>query len=134
MSWPPLVVAVAAAGPWLTYAVSMSTQSRDGLSYISSEIDRVPAQSALALAMVALPTVAALGWLSIRLAACTAAVVGAGFGSFAVLYPDHLASPGAAWGAAAIVWSVALIVVGEVTAHLRPGIQRASRNQPREGG
>jgi hypothetical protein len=50
------------------------------------------------------------------------------------LYPDHLASPGAAWGAAAIVWSVALIMVAEVTAHLRPGIRGASPNQPHEGG
>lgn len=108
-----LLVVVGAAGPWMAYALSMAAESRDGLVYLGSGIDRVVAQAALPLLIVAHPLAAAVGWLPLRLAVWPAAAVAAGFGSFAAIYPDHLGSPGSAWGYAAVVWSVALLLVAE---------------------
>jgi hypothetical protein len=114
-SWPLLVMAAVTAGPWLGYAVGVAGESRDGLVYIGSGIDRVVAQTALPMMMVAFPLAAGLRWLPVRLAVWPAAVVGAGFGSFAIGYPDLVGSPGGAWGAAAVVGSACLVLVAEAT-------------------
>jgi hypothetical protein len=113
VSWPLLITAAITAGPWLGYALRMAAESRDGFEYIGSGIDRVVAQTALPLMMVALPVAAALHWLPPRLAVWPAAVVGAGFGSFTIRYPDLVASPGATWGAAAVIGSASLVLVAE---------------------
>ena len=116
-SWPLLAVTAVAAGPWLGYAVSMTAMYWDGVRYTGT-VDRIAAQVALPLAVVAVPAMAGWGWLPLRLSTWTSAAVAAGFGAFAVLYPDEMASPGAAWGAVAIIWSVALLGVAEVAAHV----------------
>ena len=66
--WPLLVTTAVTAGPWLGYAWAVAADSRGGFEYISSGIDRVVAQSALGLIMVALPAAAAVRWLPVRLA------------------------------------------------------------------
>ncbi len=123
-SWPLLVVALAGAGPWIGYAWSLASDYHDGVRY-PGLVDRIPAQSVLALAIVVLLVVAALGALPFRLPTWTAACTGAGFGAFAVLYPDQLGSPGAGWGIAAIIWSAAVVVAAESLAlRRRTGLAR----------
>jgi hypothetical protein len=114
-SWPLLVMALVAAGPWIAYAANMAEEFRSGLRYTSSNIDRITGQTAFVWAVAALPVLAGLGRLRIRMSIWTAAVAGVGFGSFAVIYPHHLASPGAGWGIAAIAWSAAMVGVAEGT-------------------
>ncbi len=116
--WLLLVAALVGAGPWVDYAWKTAAAYRDGLRY-TGLIDRIPAQSVLALAIVALPVVAGLGMLPFRIPTWTAAVAGAGFGAFAVLYPDHLGSPGAGWGVAAITWSALILLLAEGAAFRR---------------
>jgi hypothetical protein len=111
-SWSLLTISAVAAGPALGYAASMAELYWDGVRYTSA-FDRIAAQVALPLALVALPAAAGWGWLPLRLASWTSAVMGAGFGTFAVLDPDELASPGAVWGVVAILWSVSLAAVSE---------------------
>ena len=125
-SWPVLTVTAVAAGPWLGYAVSMTGIYWDGVRYTGT-VDRIAAQVALPLAVVAVPAMAGWGWLPLRLSTWTSTAVAAGFGSFAVLYPDEMASPGAAWGVVAIIWSVALVAVAEVAAHVERSRARSNK-------
>jgi hypothetical protein len=64
----------------------MASEYRSGVRY-TGLVDRIPAQSVLALAIVVLPIVAALGAASFRLPVWTAALSGAGFGAYCLLYP-----------------------------------------------
>lgn len=123
--WLLLVVALVGSGPWVGYAWRVAAANREGLTYVGA-FDRVPAQSVLALAIVALPVAAGLGMLPLRLPTWTAAVAGAGFGAFAVLYPDHLGSPGADWGVAAIVWSALMVLLAEGIALVSPSADSAA--------
>jgi hypothetical protein len=102
------------AAGWGWYAVSMATKSWAGVEYRGT-VDRISAQSGFALAVAALPLVASLGWLPVREAVWTACVAGAGLGSFAILYPNQLASPGETWGVAAVVCSIVAIALAEAT-------------------
>lgn len=115
-SWPLVLMALAGAGPWVGYALGMASEYRSGVRY-TGLIDRIPAQSVLALTVIALPIVASLGALPLRLPVWTAAITSAGFGTFGLLYPDQLGSPGAGWGVAAIIWSIAMVVVAEGLRH-----------------
>lgn len=113
--WPLLVVALAGAGPWVGYALRMAAEYRSGVRY-TGLVDRIPAQSVLVLAVVALTIVAAFGGIRFRLPIWTAALTGAGFGAFGLLYPDQIGSPTAGWGAGAIIWSTAIVVAAECLA------------------
>jgi hypothetical protein len=84
-------------------------------------VDRISAQSGFALAVGLLPVVATLGCLPVRLPVWTASAAGAGLGSVAILYPNQLASPGAAWGLAAIIWFVVSVAVAETALRRRSG-------------
>lgn len=119
ISWPLLLMTGAAAGPWLGYALGMVRAYHDGMRY-SGLVDRIPAQVVLGLAVVLLPVLAALGYLPSRLPVWTAAATAALFGWFAVLYPELRGSPGAFWGTAALVWSVALVLVAEIAPNRPP--------------
>jgi hypothetical protein len=127
-SWPLVAVALVGSGAWIGYAVSTAHAHWEGLRYVGT-VERISAQTAFALAVAALPPIAGLGWLSIRLPVWTACIAGAGFGVFATLYPDQLRSPGAAWGTAAIIWSVATIAVAEATLW-----RRTTRADPSRSG
>jgi hypothetical protein len=113
-SWPLVVVSLLWFGPWLVYAVTTAQAYGEGLRYVGM-VERVSAQVAFALTVAVLPLVAAIGWVPIRLPVTTACLAGGGFGAFALLYPDHLLSPGSMWGAAAIVGCVATLSAAEVT-------------------
>ena len=85
-----------------------------------STLEHEPARPALehyfdmawiALAMPITAGVAALGIRGWRFSAGCAALAGAIFGIAAVLYPGQESSPGAGWGAVAIVWAVTLAAV-----------------------
>ena len=111
-SWVLLIVVLVAAGPWLAYATQAASHAR-AHDYIGSWIDRLVAQAAFPICLLALLTAAVVGWLPIRLAAWPTAVAGAGFGFLAIWYPEHQGSPGAEWGAAVLAWSACLAVVAE---------------------
>lgn len=112
---PGLLVAVlVVAGPLLGYALRMAAESRAGFDYVGSGVDRVVAQAALPVLLVALLLMAVLGWLPTRLAVWPATVAGMAVGAFGILYPDHLASLGAVWGVAALVGSICVLVIVEV--------------------
>lgn len=111
-SWVLLIVVLVAAGPWLAYARQAAADARTH-EYFGSGIDRLVAQAAFPICLLALLTAAALGWLPIRLAAWPVAVAGAGFGLLAIWYPEHQGSPGPEWGAAVLAWSATLAVVAE---------------------
>jgi predicted membrane protein len=113
VSWALLIVVTVSAGPWLAYAQQMASAARGG-DYTGSGIDRLTAQAAFPICLLALPVVAAIGWLPIRLAVWPVAVAAAFFGFLGVQYPHHLATPGSAWGAAAMTWAVCLVVIAEV--------------------
>lgn len=124
-SWVLLTVVASAAGPWLAYAIQAAGNARDH-DYSGSGIDRLVAQAAFPLCLLALLTAAAVGWISIRIAAWPAAVAGAGFGFFAVWYPQHVGSPGRGWGAAALAWSACLAIVAEL-------VTRSAASEPPPG-
>jgi len=125
-SWPIWTGVLVSAGAWTWYAVSMAAAFWDGTRYAGA-VDRISAQSGFALAVGLLPVVATLGCLPIRLPVWTASAAGAGLGSVAILYPNQLASPGAAWGLAAIIWFVVSVAVAETA--LRRRSARPTRAQ-----
>ena len=112
-SWALLIVVLVAAVPWLAYANQAASHAR-AHDYIGSLIDRLVAQAAFPICLLALLIAAVIGWLPIRLAAWPAAAASAGFGFLAIWYPEHQGSPGADWGTAVLAWSACLAVVTEV--------------------
>ena len=121
-SWVLLTVVLVAAGPWLAYAAQAASHAR-AHDYIGSWIDRLVAQAAFPICLLALLTTAVVGWLPVRLAAWPAAVASAGFGFLAIWYPEHQGSPGGAWGAAVLAWSACVAVVAE-------SVTRSTISQP----
>ena len=117
-SWALLIVVLVAAVPWLAYANQAASHAR-AHDYIGSLIDRLVAQAAFPICLLALLIAAVIGWLPIRLAAWPAAVASAGFGFLAIWYPEHQGSPGADWGTAVLAWSACLAVVTEVATRSR---------------
>jgi hypothetical protein len=103
-------LAVAAAVPLLPYAVGqahLQAASHDAHASLEHYFD----MAWIALAMPITAGVAALGIRGWRFSAGCAALAGAIFGIAAVLYPGQESSPGAGWGAVAIVWAVTLAAV-----------------------
>lgn len=109
-SWALLVVAAVAAGPWMSYSSEAASYARHH-DYTGSGIDRLVAQAAFPICLLALLTAAAIGWLPVSLATWPAVVAAAGFGLLAVWYPEHLGSPGTRWGITVLAWSACVAVV-----------------------
>jgi hypothetical protein len=98
---------IAAAVPLIPYAVGqahLQAATHDAHASLEHYFD----MAWIALAMPITAGVAALGIRGWRFAAGCAALAAAIFGVAAILFPGQESSPGAAWGAVAIVWAVTL--------------------------
>lgn len=107
---PVAALAIAAAVPLVPYAVGqahLQSASHDAHASLEHYFD----MAWIALAMPITAGVAALGIRGWRFAAGCAAVAAAIFGIAAILFPGQESSPGAGWGAVAIVWAVTLAAV-----------------------
>lgn len=124
------VLAVAAAGavPWLVYAAATAANSRgrvppDDLA-ARPQAGGWAGATVLALAVVLLALLAATSGPGRRVPLWSAALASTAFGVVSLLNPSAPGSPGAAWGAAAVAWSLALLLTGEMseeaTANGRP--------------
>jgi hypothetical protein len=103
-------LALAAAVPLVPYAVGqghLQAVSHDPHAALEHYFD----MAWIALAMPITAGIAALGIRGARYAAGCAALAGAVFGAAAILFPGQESSPGAGWGAVAIVWAVTLAAV-----------------------
>jgi hypothetical protein len=103
-------LAVAAAVPLVPYAAGqahLQSVSHDPHASLEHYFD----MAWIALALPITAGVAALGIRGWRFAAGCAAAGAAIFGTAAVLFPGQESSPGAGWGAVAIVWAVTLAAV-----------------------
>src|SRR5436190_150692 len=107
---PVAALAIAAAVPLVPYAVGqahLQSASHDAHASLEHYFD----MAWIPLAMPITAGVAALGIRGWRFAAGCAAVAAAIFGIAAILFPGQESSPGAGWGAVAIVWAVTLAAV-----------------------
>lgn len=109
---PLLVLAALGAPGWLAYAWQMAAANRalhfDG--DITMGVDHYAGQSALGLALVALPAAAGLGLANRRLLATTAAVMAGYLGLVAYSWVDRQADLGEGWSAAAMAWAGAVLL------------------------
>lgn len=117
-TWPMFVIASLGAVLWSAYSIRVASDYWSGQRY-TGVVDVISGQAGLAVALAALPLAAATGWLPVRLPMWTGATVGAGVGCFAILNPDEIVSPGSGWGAVAIAWSGAALLVSEATLQRR---------------
>ena len=114
-----LVAAAVGAIPWLVYAVTTAANSR---SHVPPDDMASRPQAGgwagatvLALAVVLLALLVASrppGW---RVPLWSAALASAAFGVVSLLNPSAPGSVGTAWGVAAVIWSLALLVTAELS-------------------
>src|SRR6185312_5635322 len=105
------LVAVAAAVPWLSYALHMWALNRENRSDgdVSLGIDHYSVQGALALALVLLPMSAARrADLRPFLPVCTS-IAASYLGLVSLAWPDAVGGLGRAWSIAAIGWGLAVL-------------------------
>jgi len=106
------LVAVAAAVPWLSYALHMWQLNRENRSDgdVSLGIDHYSVQGALALALVVLPVSAALR-VSLRPFVPVCAGIAAFYlGVVSLAWPEAAGGLGRAWSIAATAWGLVLLV------------------------
>ena len=116
---PVLVVAAAGAVPWLVYAVTTAAYSRahvppDDLA-ARPQAGGWAGGTVLALAVVLLALLAAIRQPGRRVPLWSAALASVAFGVVSVLNPAAPGSAGRAWGAAAVAWSLVLLLAGELS-------------------
>ncbi|HEY3529757.1 MAG TPA: hypothetical protein VGK78_11455 [Nocardioides sp.] len=105
------IVAVVAVPPAAAYAWEMARSTENPEE--TWGLDHYPLQAAFAIAVV---LVALLTAYAVRrpgrgcwLPACTSACSAIWFGALSLVWPERLGSLGTAWGAAAVVWGIALL-------------------------
>ena len=113
---PLLALAVVAAPVALTYAWDMARLNRLSLltSDITNGVDHYSVQAALAVALVALPTVAALPastqpTAARRLLGTSAALMAAYLGAVSHDWPGTAAGFDAAWSVAVLIWALCVL-------------------------
>jgi hypothetical protein len=105
------VVTVAAAVPWLSYALHMWELNRQNRSDgdVSLGIDHYSVQGALALALVVLPVSAAVRVRLRPFVPVCASVAASYLGAVSLAWPEAAGGLGRAWSIAAIAWGLALL-------------------------
>jgi hypothetical protein len=119
--WPPfLAVALAGAVPWAAYAAAMAEAARAGVPLdVTVGIDHSVVQSALAVALVFLPVVAALVPPA-RRALGTAAGLGAAYlGLVSLAEPGYAAGLPTVWSALALGWGLTVAALAAPAARLQ---------------
>lgn len=107
----PVLVLVAATGaPWLAYAWEMAGRNRQNRpdTDFSSTIDHYSIQAALALALFALPMLAACWTRGQRQIGTYVAACALYFGTLSLGWPGYPGSVEKVWALAAVLWGVAL--------------------------
>jgi hypothetical protein len=109
---PLLVLAVAATPVGLAYAWEMARLNRLALitSDVTNSVDHYSVQGALALALCALPAVAAFRPEAARLLGTSAGLSAAYLALVSYHWPGVSAGFGTAWSVAVMAWSVAVVV------------------------
>jgi hypothetical protein len=101
----PLVTAATGALPWIWYAADMIEAAKQGRepTDITMGLDHWPMMAALSIALVALAAWGA------PVPAATAGIAAMAFGAIALAHPHQPASPGTAWGTAALFWGLVVL-------------------------
>jgi hypothetical protein len=131
-SWPLLAVAALGVVPWLVHAEWMFRSNRHGAGVIIGDltmgVDHYSLQGALALALIALPLLAALWPRGRRHLGVSAGLCAAYLGL--VSY----ASPGESWGSLSPTWSLLCLAWGLAVAALAVPGARVPRAAAEEVG
>lgn len=120
-----LMVAALVAVPLVAYAVDQFRLQLAGAAPVHSSLGHFAVMATLAVALIALVVVAALGARGWQLPACTAALGAAFLGTISIAYRSDVSSLGAGWGAVTI--AAGLGVLGIVVTRSR----RPQPNAPR---
>jgi hypothetical protein len=106
-----LVLAVGAALPALAYAWDMAALNRESLSTsdITNDVDHYAVQAALAVALIALTTVAALRSDTRRLLGTSTAAMAAYLGLVSYHWPGTPGGFGPVWSVAVMAWAAAVL-------------------------
>lgn len=131
ISRPFLLLAGVGAIPWFVYALHMWSLNREGRSDsdITMSVDHYSMQGALALVLVALPSLAAVRPdLNAFVPVCTG-VAASYLGLVSLAWPDAAGGLGRAWSIAAMAWGLALIA-----AALAHGIRAVPFDPGRQAG
>lgn len=107
-----LVLAVVGAGPGLGYAWWCLGQNRLSLPHgdITNGVDHFAAQGALALALVALPLIAALWAEGRRLLGTSTALMAGYLGLVSFAWPGAIGGFDQLWSAATMAWAAGILV------------------------
>ena len=122
---PLLALAVVATPPALIYAWDMADLNRLGLpnSDITNLVNHYAVQAALALALIALPAVAAMWPDTQRLLGTSTALMAGYLGLVSYFWPGELGGFSAGWSVAVMVWAAAVLA-----ATWWPGLQRKAQH------
>jgi hypothetical protein len=128
-SWPLLALAAAGAVPWLIDALRMFGDDRRGLGVligdVTNGVDHYAVQGALALALVALPLLAATWPRGRRYLGVSAALCAAYLGLVSSASPGTPAGLGPVWSALCLAWGLAVGLLA--TTDRRRALVRAGR-------
>ncbi|MGH2357148.1 MAG: hypothetical protein ACRDGJ_03930 [Candidatus Limnocylindria bacterium] len=111
-SRPLFAITVAGAGPLVAYALEMGGQAQH-LAGPPHHVQRLSTMAALAIAILLVGLLASLRTRGWRIAAWSAGVAAIDFGLGSVVYPDHPAAAGIAWGGVALAGGLVFIAEAE---------------------
>ena len=112
LSVPLLALALAGTGPWIGYAVAVLRTSRTAEPLdVTVGVDHATVQGALAVALAALPLLAALWPTGRRQFGVCSGLAGGYLGLVSIAWPGTPAGFEPRWSALALVWGVAVAVV-----------------------
>ena len=116
VSAPMLALAAVGLVPWIAYALDMWEANREERpdTDITNSIDHYAVQGALALALAALPLLAALRPALTPLLPICAGIAAAYLGLVSFAWQDAAGGFGRAWSVAAMAWGLGLVAVSLV--------------------
>ena len=105
----PALLALAAVGPLVAYALEMAENQRDNLPPVDAhaELGAWAALTAAALTVAFAALLAAAGTEGFVVPGLAAAAAAAAWGAVTLVYPDHAGAKGTGWGLAAVLWALA---------------------------
>ncbi|NYJ04941.1 hypothetical protein [Petropleomorpha daqingensis] len=124
-SLPLLVAAVAGAVPWLVHAGAVFADNRrdagESIGDRTNGVDHYAVQGALALALIALPSLAAVWPRGRRHLGVSAGLSAAYLGLVSVAFPDTWAGFSPTWSVLCLAWGFAVAVLALVPPRLQLG-------------
>jgi len=124
-SLPMAGLAAAGAVPWLVHAGTVFAANRRGagetIGDITNGVDHYAVQGALALALIALPALAAVWPRGRRHLGVAAGLSAAYLGLVSLAFPDSWAGFSPTWSALCLAWGLAVVVLALVPSRLQLG-------------